>query len=159
MPKRKRRRKSRPKTAQGLSNRIGRKLGIRAPLVKLSKCRKCAKGGWSGRYHPRSKTISQSEDAQMPERLKPVLTDHEVSHWATRHIHCGPQSRHSKLLRRVRAVRKCTYNGEHDARFYRTLEKIHRANGVGPKAAVELELASGYNPPKTWMKAAKRGRW
>ena len=155
------RRRPRARTAQSLANRVARTFGFRAPLVRVTKCRKCAKVGWSGRYHPSTNTITQSEGAKMPKRLKPVLTGHEVGHGMTRKVYCQPKRTRSRLLRGVKRLgsRNCTYHGEHDARFYTTLEKIHRTNRVSPRAAVELEEASGYSPPRSWKRAAKRGRW
>jgi hypothetical protein len=156
----KRRRRRRPRSPQSMANHVARKMKLHAPLVRLKKCRKCIKGGWSGQYHPTTKTITIAEDPHMKKRLRPALTDHEVSHGFTRQIYCKPKRRHSRLLSRVRGMRKtCTYHGEHDARFYVTLERIHKANGVGPKSAVYIEEASGYRPPASWKRAAKRGRW
>ncbi len=145
--------------AQALANHIARSLGSkRPPLVKLKTCRTCEPGGWKGRYHPNSKIITQEEHPDMPARLRPVLTDHETGHWATREIHCKPK-RKGTLLPKLSKRRKCSYYGQHDKRFFATVREIHKRNGIAPKDAIELEEESGYTPPASWKRAAARGHW
>jgi hypothetical protein len=152
-----RRRPARARSAQSLANRISKSMGVRPWAVHVQDCPKCPKGGWRGQYHPKSRSITQAMAPDMPKRLRPALTDHETGHGATREVYCKPKRR--RLLRKLGHAVKCSYRGQHNGKFYKVTKKIHQMNGVGPKAACELETSSGYSPPLSWRIAARRGKW
>lgn len=148
----------RRRSAQGLANRIAKSMRVRPWAVHLKKCRTCPKGGWRGQFHPKTRSITLDVDDSMPKHLRPALVNHETGHGAAREVYCKPRPRRT-LLRALGKRVKCSYRGQHNAQFYKVTQKIHRMNGVGPKAACELEVESGYTPPRSWRAAAKRGHW
>jgi hypothetical protein len=74
------------------------------------------------------------------------LVAHEVSHWGTRVVHCGDQREYSRV---------CSYQGEHDKRFYNVLNKVHKQIGTKKQDAKELESRAGYHPPDGWLDRAR----
>lgn len=91
----------------------------------------------------------------MPEKKQRALLGHEFGHGLTRDTYCSPKSKTTKGRGRKRT--HCTYTGEHDSRFYKVTDRIHRTLRTNRRAARELEVGSGYNPPDDWLKP-KRAR-
>lgn len=80
---------------------------------------------------------------RMPEAKQRALLGHEVAHKVTRDVYC-------------KRGKRCTYTGEHDHRFYKVSDKIHRHIRTNRRAARELESGSGYNPPAGWLRPKRR---
>ena len=151
--------------SEGASNMVGAvasivdgMFGARSPRFVGRRCRKAVCNpdhGWSGRYHPKAHKITFSTGRNLDPEIEKAGVCHEHAHAATLSAECGVGVRGPVGTKRRAGVRKsengCTYNGEHDARFYRHLAAIHRRVGTDPKAAREFERRSGYKPPKGWM--------
>lgn len=129
-------------------NRLRRAFGGRKPpRIREKSCPEsvCGVGGWAGKYHPEKQEATAHMEKRMPRKLRKALRAHETAH----HYVCDRSKKSG--------VRKCTYKGEHDRRFYRTAAKVHRALGTDPEAALELERRSGYKPPRSFARALRSG--
>ena len=128
----------------GETMKLKHAFGRNPPPVHEHRCPEgvCGHGGWSGRYHPKRGVAVVATEKHMSPKLRKALRAHERAHGLV----CD---RHSK---------KCTYKGDHDRRFYRTLAKAHRTIGTDPGAAMELERRSGYTPPRGFRKSIRRRR-
>jgi hypothetical protein len=102
----------------------------------------CGRGGWAGRYHPKEHVAVVAQEKHMPRKMRKALRAHERAHGLV----CDRKSK------------KCTYKGDHDRRFYKTLAKVHRTVGTDPESAIELEKRSGYRPPKGFRKSIRKRR-
>lgn len=129
------------------NKRIRKMFGRKPPRVKHEKCPEgvCGVGGWKAKYDPKTHTVRAAQERRMPRKLRKALRAHEVSHGMV----CDRTSKSG--------LRKCTYNGDHGPRYYRTAAKVHRALGTDPEAALELERRSGYKPPRSFARALRRG--
>jgi hypothetical protein len=95
----------------------------------------------AGRYFPSRNAILVVRHRRS--EVTRALVNHEMCHALQYARRCGGTC---PLHRR-----KCGYVGEHDAGFYRDLERIHREYGVRPAAARVVEEESGYGyPRKRW---------
>ncbi len=99
----------------------------------------------SGRYFPSRHAVLLVTHRD-PEVTR-ALRNHEICHALQYERRCGGSSKSKR--------RKCGYVGDHDEKFYRDLEKLHRASGVPVRAALVVERESEYPYPKAWDK----GRW
>jgi hypothetical protein len=127
----------------GQAARIAQAFKRKAPKVVDSTCpeHKCGEGGWSGRYDPATHTVHRAMEKRMSPARRKALKGHEVAHAMV----CDRKSK------------TCTYKGQHDRRFYKTLAKVHRKLGTNPKAAVEVEQMSGYKPPRGFARGVRKG--
>jgi hypothetical protein len=122
------------------TRKLRRAFGRSPPPIRERDCPECGHGGWSGRYHPKRGVAVVATDRHMSPKLRKALRQHERAHGLV----CDRKSK------------TCTYKGDHDRRFYKTLAKAHRTVGTDPKAAEELETRSGYRPPRGFRKAIRR---
>ncbi len=80
---------------------------------------------------------------------------HEAAHWAEYARSCGGRACAHGMPRR-RVVRECaSYDGGHEATFYRTLEELHELAGTEVSAAIAVENApaaagGGFRGPIDW---------
>lgn len=92
----------------------------------------------AGRFFP-SRNAILAVRFRRPE-VTQALVNHELTHAWQYVVRCGGTCSHNR--------RKCGYVGQHDARFYRHLEELHRSTGVRPSAARVVEEQSGYDYPR-----------
>lgn len=68
-----------------------------------------------------------------------------MAHWGSRVIYCDRKGK----------AKSCTYRGQHDKRFYKTLSKFHKILKTPKEHAKTLESRAGYSPPDGWLDQSK----
>jgi hypothetical protein len=138
-------------------------IGATPPGVRVVKLRRA---GWSGRYFPKSGTVvvrvgkRRCVGAQCDPDLRRELLAHELSHWAARVKHCGEERARARKYnssgqprKSKKRARTCkSYKGEHNAKFYKVLDRVNKFFKNSKWRAKLLEKRAGYHPPPEYMR-------
>lgn len=84
--------------------------------------------------------------------LERELLAHELGHWLTRVRHCGEERVRVRGKLKTRAKTCKAYQGEHNHKFYRVLDRIQKYFKNSRYRAKLLEARAGYRPPRNYLR-------